>query len=91
MATVAEGLVEALSGELANVKARVEAATSAGINTAILKRKLVRIESELAAATKRATEEFHAGPSRPAASRSPSPVAQGSTGRFRAAFSSGST
>lgn len=66
MATVAEGLVEALSGELANGKARVEAATSVGINTAILKRKLVRIESELAAATKRATEEFHAVPSRPA-------------------------
>lgn len=38
--SVAEGLVEAVSGEVANVKARVEAAASAGINTMILKRKL---------------------------------------------------
>jgi catalase len=52
---------------------------------------LVRIESELAAAKKRATEEFHAVPRRPATYRSPSPVARGSTGRFRFAFSLHST
>jgi hypothetical protein len=63
---VAEGLVEAVSGEVANVKARVEAAASAGINTTILNRKLVRIESELAAAKKRAREEFHGVRRRPA-------------------------
>ena len=65
MTTVAEGLVAALTGELADVKARIEAASSAGINTAILKRRLVRVESDLVAAKKRGIEEFHAIPSDP--------------------------
>ena len=65
MATATEGLVVALTGELANVKDRIEAATSAGINTAILKRLLVRVESDLAAAKKRVIEEFHRVPANP--------------------------
>lgn len=55
----------ALTGELADVTGRIEAATSAGINAAILKRQLVRVESELADAKKRVIEEFHAVPSNP--------------------------
>jgi len=39
---------------------------SAGINTVNMKRKLARVESEIAAAKKRATEAFHAVPRRPA-------------------------
>ncbi|WP_433704424.1 hypothetical protein [Paraburkholderia sacchari] len=65
MATATEGLVVALTGELANVKGRIEAATSAGISTAGLKLQLERVESELADAKKRAIEEFHAIPSNP--------------------------
>jgi hypothetical protein len=65
MARVAEGTVEALTGALAEKKARIETATSAGINTSILKHQVAQIESDLAAAKRRVIEEFHAVPSNP--------------------------
>lgn len=67
MATKTEGLVVALTAELADKKARVEEATLAGINTAPLKRLIAQIESDLAMARRRLIEEFHAVPSAPAA------------------------
>lgn len=62
MATVAEGLVEALTGALAEKKARIETATSAGCDTSGLKRQVAQIESDLAAAKRRVIEEFHQVP-----------------------------
>jgi predicted RNase H-like nuclease (RuvC/YqgF family) len=60
--TQTAGLVEALAGEREYVKARIESATSAGNDTVLLKRKLVRIEANLAAATRRLATELHAVP-----------------------------
>ena len=53
-----EGLVEALTGE----REDVEAATSAGNGTALLKRRLVRVKADLAAAKARVATELHAVP-----------------------------
>jgi hypothetical protein len=53
-----EGLVEALTGE----REDVEAATSAGNGTALLKRRLVRVTADLAAAKARVATELHAVP-----------------------------
>lgn len=62
MATVAEGLVEALTVALAEKKARIETATLAGIDTSGMKRQVAQIESDLASATRRVAAELYALP-----------------------------
>lgn len=64
VATMNEGQVVALTTALAEKKERLEAATSAGISTVILKRQIAQIESDLVTAKRRAAEEFHAVPGR---------------------------
>ncbi|MFP3604693.1 hypothetical protein [Paraburkholderia sp. SIMBA_053] len=53
------------STALADKRERLDAATSAGINTAPLKRQIAQIESDLAAAKKRVIEAFHRVPTNP--------------------------
>jgi hypothetical protein len=67
VATKTEGLVVALTAALADKKERLDGATLAGVNTAPLKRQIAQFEIDLATAKRRAAEEFHAVPSRPAA------------------------
>jgi len=67
MATKTEGLVVALTAALVDEKARLDTATSAGINTSRLKRKIAQIESDRVTAKQRQMDEFHAVPSNPAA------------------------
>lgn len=67
MATKTEGLVVALTAALADEKAHLDTATSAGVNTAPLKRKIAQIDVDLQAAQRRQMDEFHAVPSAPAA------------------------
>jgi len=67
MATKTEGLVVSLTAALADENARLVTATSAGVNTAPLKRKVAQIESDLATAKRRAMEEFNSVPSNPVA------------------------
>ncbi|CAE6694411.1 hypothetical protein R69619_00407 [Paraburkholderia nemoris] len=62
MATMAEANVVALTAALAEKNARVETARSAGRDTSGLKRQVAQIESELATAKRRASEELHALP-----------------------------
>lgn len=62
MATQNEGLVVALTAALADKKDRLDAATSAGINMAPLKRQIAMIEADLAMAKRQAAVELHALP-----------------------------
>ncbi|WP_211606141.1 hypothetical protein [Paraburkholderia nemoris] len=55
----------ALTAELAAKKEHLETATSAGVNTAPLKRQIAQIDSDLAVAKRQQMEEFHAVPSNP--------------------------
>jgi hypothetical protein len=65
MATAAEGIAEGLTIEVARVKARIDAAVSAGVDVTRPHRMLALLEQELADAKKRAIEEFPRVPSNP--------------------------
>lgn len=62
MATVAEANVVALTAALVERNGRLEEVRSAGGNTAILKRQIAQLESDLATAQRRAVEELHSLP-----------------------------
>ncbi|TAM06377.1 MAG: hypothetical protein EPN70_05905 [Paraburkholderia sp.] len=64
MATNTEGKVVALTAALAEKNERLAEATSAGVNTAPLKRQIAQIEIDLANAKRMAVQEFHAVPGR---------------------------
>jgi hypothetical protein len=53
MATKTEGLVVSLTAALADEKSRLDTATSAGVDTSLLKRKIAQIEVDLEAAKRR--------------------------------------
>jgi predicted nucleic acid-binding Zn-ribbon protein len=61
VATKTEGQVVALTAALAEKKERLDAATSAGINTTPLKRQIAQIESDLATARRRSFTPCRAG------------------------------